>query len=140
MPYPSRFRAGRLCAELERSLRQAFDEAYESRYGSHLETIAAEAINWRLTARVPRGVPNVAFGQAATGQPLKGERSAYFAELDGFVKTSVYDRYQLGEGARIVGPALIEERESTIVVGPAAAAEADALGNLLISVETSDTR
>ena len=132
--------AGRLSPALEPSLRQAFDEAYESRYGSRLETIAAEAISWRLTACVPRGVPNVAFGQAATGQPLKGERSAYFAELDGFVTTPVYDRYQLGEGTRIVGPALIEERESTIVVGPSAAAEADSLGNLLINVEKSDTR
>ena len=131
---------GQLSQALEPSLRQAFDEAYEGRYGSHLETIPAEAINWRLTARVPHAVPSVAFGQAETSNPLKGERRAYFAELDGFVNTPVYDRYQLGEGTRIVGPALVEERESTIVVGPSSNAEADPLGNLLMNVEQSGKR
>ena len=132
--------AGPLSPALERSLRRAFDEAYEARYGSRLETVPAEAINWRLTARVPRAAPTVAFGQAESGDPLKGERNAYFPELGGFVDTPVYDRYQFGAGTRVVGPALIEERESTIVVGPSADAEADALGNLLINVEGLDER
>ena len=30
----------------------------------------------------------------------------------------VYDRYRLGPGATFDGPAIVEERESTVVVGP----------------------
>lgn len=126
---------GPLSPALDGPLRHAFDEAYESRYGSHLETVAAEAINWRLIARVPRDDPNVAFAQTASGDPLKGQRNAYFGELGGFAECPVYNRYRFGAGRRISGPALIEERESTIVVGPSAEAEADELGNLLITLD-----
>ena len=44
------------------------------------------------------------------------------------------DRYGLGPGAVVTGPALIEERESTIVVGPRGAAEVDGLGNVLVTI------
>ena len=43
---------------------------------------------------------------------------AYFAEAGGFVETPVYDRYALRPGAGFAGPAIVEERESTAVVGP----------------------
>jgi N-methylhydantoinase A len=49
---------------------------------------------------------------------VKGTRRAYFAERGGFVETPVYDRYALRPGARLAGPAIVEERESTLVVGP----------------------
>ena len=32
----------------------------------------------------------------------------------------VYDRYRLGPGAAFVGPAIVEERESTTVIGAGA--------------------
>ena len=34
---------------------------------------------------------------------------------------TVYDRYRLGPGATLQGPAIVEERESTTVIGPGAA-------------------
>ena len=115
--------------------------AYLELYGACAKLgLLAYPINWRLTARVPRSAPNVAFAQTAGGDPVKGQRNAYFAELGGFVECPVYDRYRFGAGRRVAGPALIEERESTIVVGPSADAEADELGNLLISVGTSRGR
>jgi len=47
-------------------------------------------------------------------------RPAYFAEAAGYVDTPVYDRYRLTSGARLEGPAIVEERESTTVIGPGA--------------------
>jgi N-methylhydantoinase A len=38
----------------------------------------------------------------------------------------VYDRYLLGPGAVFGGPAVVEERESTVVLGPEGRAEIDA--------------
>jgi N-methylhydantoinase A len=43
----------------------------------------------------------------------------------------VYDRYALGPGAVIEGPAVIEERESTVVLGPRAVARVDDRLNLV---------
>jgi N-methylhydantoinase A len=48
----------------------------------------------------------------------KGVRAAWFAEAGGFVDTPVYDRYALAPGTELTGPAIVEERESTAVIGP----------------------
>jgi N-methylhydantoinase A len=125
---------GPLAEGLETPLRKAFDLAYERRFGLHLETAPAEALHWRLSAHVPLASPSLAFVQTSDGDPVKGEREAYFPELGGFTTCSVYDRYRFAAGLRVAGPALIEERESTIVIGPSAEVEADELGNLLITL------
>jgi N-methylhydantoinase A/oxoprolinase/acetone carboxylase beta subunit len=44
----------------------------------------------------------------------------------------VYDRYLLGRGAAFEGPAIIEERESTTVVGPGARIDVDPARNLSV--------
>lgn len=125
---------GPLGPEVEGPLRVAFDRAYERRFGSHLESAGAEAVHWRLAARVPLPPVDLSFGKPGHGDPRKGEREAYFPEVSGFVRCPVYDCYRLVPRRRIAGPALIEERESTIVVGPSAEAEADVFGNLLITL------
>jgi N-methylhydantoinase A len=43
----------------------------------------------------------------------------------------VYDRYRLDPGAALEGPAVVEERESTVVLGPEGRAEIDAARNLV---------
>jgi N-methylhydantoinase A len=63
---------------------------------------------------------------------LKGMRPAYFHEIGDFVDTPVYDRYRLAPGMHFSGPAIIEERESTAIIRPGMAGEADAYLNLHI--------
>ena len=74
--------------------------------------------------------PRLAFGGAgAASRPLadsvKGTRRPWFAEAAGWVRTPVYDRYALGPGATFEGPAIVEERESTAVIGPGARCRVD---------------
>jgi 5-oxoprolinase (ATP-hydrolysing)/N-methylhydantoinase A len=69
---------------------------------------------------------------AGTGTARKGTRLAYFA--GGMVDAPVYDRYAMAPGARIAGPAMIEEREATTVIGPADSLVVDAAGALRIAV------
>ena len=98
-------------------------------------------MNWRLTARGPRPGLRITAAETAAGVPhdaQKGTRPAYFGESRGFVETAVFDRYRLGPGAVIEGPAIVEERESTIVVGPGARAGLD--GSLSIVVEPARPR
>ena len=65
---------------------------------------------------------------------LKGSRPAYFTETGDFVDTPVYDRYLLGRGSTLRGPAIVEERESTAVIGPRGSAEIDRYGNLVVTL------
>ena len=62
----------------------------------------------------------------------KGARLAYFPELGGMAEVPVYDRYRLGPGAAFAGPAIVEERESTLIVGPGARCHVDTQRNLVV--------
>src|SRR5262245_1591571 len=61
-----------------------------------------------------------------------GSRDAFWGET--WVPTPVYDGTVLGPGARVEGPALIEEPFTVVVIPPDASAELDAYGNYVISV------
>jgi N-methylhydantoinase A/oxoprolinase/acetone carboxylase beta subunit len=56
------------------------------------------------------------------------------------VQTPVYDRYALGPGARLAGPAIVEERESTTVVGPGAVITVDAHRTLIAEPAATEAR
>jgi N-methylhydantoinase A len=78
----------------------------------------------------------VALAKAAAGggHARKAMRRAYFPETRGYVDTPVYDRYRLGPGLSLAGPAIVEERESTTVLPPGATAVADEYANLIVEV------
>ena len=85
--------------------------------------VPVEVINWRVTASGP--APAVSLDDLSAlpvgDAALKGHRDAYFEQLGGYHSTPVYDRYGLDPGAEIDGPAIVEERESTLIVPPAGA-------------------
>ena len=62
----------------------------------------------------------------------KGSRRAYFPEHSGYVDTAVYDRSALKSGQEFTGPAIVEERESTLIVGPRGRARIDERLNLVV--------
>jgi N-methylhydantoinase A len=62
---------------------------------------------------------------------LRSRRQAFF---DGrFVDTPVYDGDRVGHGHRIEGPAIVEERFTTMVVYPGWTAELDRHGNYSVT-------
>jgi len=62
----------------------------------------------------------------------RASRHAFWG--DGFVDTPVYDGTKLGAGATVVGPALIEEPFTVVVLPPDASATLDGLGNYVVTV------
>lgn len=96
-----------------------FEQVYESLYGRKGPDVPLEVINWRVIASGPK--PEVDFrlplSDSGRGSRLKGKRMAYFPEFNGYTETPVYDRYSLKSGAAFSGPAIVEERESTLIVG-----------------------
>ena len=70
----------------------------------------------------------------AARDSLKGSRSVYFSEAGGFQDTSVYDRSALKPGMVIQGPAVIEERITTVIVHPGWTAAVDGYGNIVMEV------
>ncbi len=121
-------------SELLAALPSLFAEAYEAVFGRSFDQEPIEIINWKVEAAGPRpiGDGHYRLDVAPGPQALKGTRLAYFPEGDGFVSCPVYDRYTLAVGARFTGPALVEERESTCVIGVGDRAVIDDLGNLIV--------
>jgi N-methylhydantoinase A len=110
-----------------------FEDRYLALFG-RTERMAAEIMSWRVVVAGPKPViePQAAL---RPGTALIGQRPVYFGETGDFVDTPVYDRYCLPPDQTIAGPAVFEERESTIVMPPAANARADLHGNLIIELD-----
>jgi N-methylhydantoinase A len=101
-----------------------FEAAYRALYHRLPQDMPIEALNWRVTVSGPPPAmpPPASQARARTrpGVAVKGRRPAYFEEAADFVETPVYDRYALAPGDAFDGPAIVEERESTAVIGPGA--------------------
>ncbi len=65
---------------------------------------------------------------------LKGSRLAYFPEHGRYIATPVYDRYALKPGTAFDGPAIVEERESTLVIGVRSHARVDEHFNVVVEL------
>ncbi len=123
----------------EDRLREAFLQTYATLYGRHPPDVPIELVSWRVRVSGPRPAfpigaePMSAATSAQTATP-KTRRPVYFPETDGYASTPVFDRYRLVPGTTIAGPAIVEERESTLVVGPGASAVVDDYHNLLMEL------
>jgi N-methylhydantoinase A len=100
--------------------------------------VPVEFLNIRVAARAPvagSGVVLAGRRGGDAGAARKGERPVYFPDAAGFVPASVYDRYRLGIGDTLTGPAVVEEEGSTLVVGPGATARVAASGNIIMTLD-----
>ena len=112
---------------------EAFDAAYNGLYGRRPPGVQLEVLGWRVRVRGPEP-PVLLSGGPASGRAGKGRRPIWSAEKSGFVEARVVDRYRLRPGEVVRGPAVIEERESTAIVGAGGRAEADRAGNLMVTM------
>ena len=119
--------------QLERMLGE-FHCAHERAYGFSAPGEEVELVNLRLSAVGRIAKPALAALARADGDPVeKGRRPVYFAERGGFVDCPVYDRYDLGAGAEIAGPAIVEEVDSTTTVHPGYGVAIDAYGQMILT-------
>ena len=134
--------AGILNKESQETLASNFEAEYRRLYGRIAGGVSMEALNWRLIASGPPPRLGVMDSEASGGSlksveaglALKGERPAYFGDQAGFVDTPVYDRYQLEPGMTFEGPFIMEETESTLVVGSGSWAKVNAQKTLIVEL------
>ena len=97
-------------------------------------------VSWRVVVQGPSpdllqvadSLDEAALPQAADA--LQGHRPVFCVQRKSFVKTPVYARHLLAVGAVLEGPAIIEERESTVVVPHLARMTVDVHLNLRIDL------
>jgi N-methylhydantoinase A len=116
-------------------LRTLFEAAYWERFAVELPEIRPVLVNLHSAVIGKRAQADVS-ALAASGGGARPESTAtrrvWFAQ--GRQDTPIYRRADIGAGALIEGPAIVEQMDTTIVIEPGCAAEADELGNLIVSV------
>jgi N-methylhydantoinase A/oxoprolinase/acetone carboxylase beta subunit len=109
----------------------AFHGVHERVYGYARTQQPVEFVNFRAVHSYPLPRPAVTPAARATGtlaDARLGERPAYF---DGaFRTTTIYERGRLPLGARVAGPAIVEQSDTTTIIPPGVTALVDDAGNL----------
>ncbi len=116
-------------------IKRRFIKEYEFRYNRSIEGMHMEMVTWRVVVQGP--IPEMKVEQFSTSkgneEGYKGTRKVFFEET-GYLDCPVYDRYALQPNEKFDGPAIIEETESTTVVGINSAVQVDADKNILIDL------
>jgi N-methylhydantoinase A len=117
------------------AIRQSFIASYRRLYGYADTGGDLEIVDFRVTALGPavEGYSPSRLG-AVNEEPIRSRRSAYFQDLGGFVDVDVWNRYELPIGFSLQGPAIVQERESTLLVTPGARAVVDDFNNLVLTL------
>jgi N-methylhydantoinase A len=113
----------------------AFHAVHERVYGYARTQQPVELVNFRAVHTYPLPRPAVQPAARATGtreEARVGERRAYFGR---FVPTAIYERGRLPLGARLAGPAIVEQADTTTVIPPGVTALVDPAGNLRLRRE-----
>ena len=138
-------RAGVVDETVVAEMLAAFLEQYRREYGYVMPRDIAEIeiVNARVSAQgiIHRRETRPQTERGAAADAVKGERAVYFQGA-GFLVSTVYDRARLRWGARLAGPAIVEQWDSTTVVPPGAMVDVDEYLNLVIRVrpETATAR
>ena len=119
--------------EASKDQKAAFEKSYAQVYGLTIPDQKVEAITWSVTvsSRVarPRRVAKV---RAVAAPGARSMRLVYDPALARIVKTPVVWRFDMKPGARIKGPAVIAEDETSTVVGSRFSASINARGDIVM--------
>ena len=123
-------------SNLAELLLEEFLQRYAELFGRSISDVAIETVSWRISASGP--TPNIQLNfegqQIDRGAVEKGERQVFFPET-GYAPCKIYNRYGLEAGTSFAGPAVIEERESTVVAGPDTTISVDDHLNLIVDID-----
>ena len=123
---------GKLAAQSVPQLKRRFDTAYRSLYGRIIPGMGVEVMSWSVTVstRVKRA-PRARSVTRSTAK-INGKRKVFEPRLAKWRDVPVYERNAIKPGARMPGPALIVEDQTTIVVTADFDASVNSLGYIVL--------
>ena len=121
-------------------IRAMFDEEYKRLYGRTSAESPVEFVTFKVRASLPKKpftISKLSTQNRDIKACIKGQRLAFSVIKKDYIPFTVYDRSKLFPDAWFEGPAIIEERESTIVMGEDATARVDDFGFIWIKLAQS---
>jgi N-methylhydantoinase A len=111
------------------TIQELFEAAYRRLYSRAIPGVDIEILSWVVAVSAP---PQGRLGTPAAGQPNEpkpaSQRAIFDPDTGEFQEVGIYWRGDLAPGARIRGPAVIAEDETSTVVSPCFDARIDRYG------------
>jgi N-methylhydantoinase A len=115
-------------------IRAAFEAAYLASFSRLLPGLAFRIVSLRVAAIGVRPAFDFTVFAPEASASLEtarlGTRRVWFPA--GWREAAIWRRLDLPAGARISGPAVLEQPDATVVIEPGFAGRIDALGNLIV--------
>ena len=113
----------------------AFEESYRAAYGRLLDGIPTRVMNLRTAVIGRRPRFDLSLLAPAADATLEGAARGTRRVHTGadWMEAAIYDRMALPVGAKIAGPAILEQSDATIYIEPGLVGEVDRFGNVLIA-------
>ena len=119
-------------------IRALFDQTYKRLYGRTYPETQVELVTFKVRTSLPTPpfrIPTLKTQNKTIDACIKGERKAFSLLKRQYIPFTVYDRLLLFPGASLKGPAIVEEKESTIIIGEDARGRVDEHGFVWIDFE-----
>ncbi len=123
--------------ELIESTFETFHSQFEEMTGRvWRDKEAVEIVNLRisLVANRAKKLTNLPTFHGDGADPLIGRREVAFLHSEALIDTPIYNRKSFSRGAKINGPAVVEQDDTTIILPPRWKAEIDDYGNFFITL------
>ena len=125
------------------ALRTRFFDQYEAQYGrgSAMPQTRLEVVNLRCRARSATPKPELAATDTSGAPPPmpSGQRSVYWSDQRQRLDSPVFDGEALRPGQQVSGPALVDTRDTTVVLHPGQQLVVDRFGNFELDVGSART-
>lgn len=130
------------------TIRARFDKEHDRRYGQSSPSEALEVVSLRLVVTSQRGdavaqewlsQPWIA-QETAQGKAEAGRRKVVFDDPANPLEAAIWWRPALAAGARLTGPAIIEEPNSTTLIHPGDEVEVTEHGHLVITLARQEAK
>ncbi len=109
----------------------AYGYSYPGRQTVELVNIRATGLGLMAAVQPYRSEKN---GDDESSKAIKNTRKVFF-EPGGWTNTPVYDRAKLFSGMSLIGPAVIEQYDSTVIILPGQTVVVDDHANLLVQIK-----
>ncbi len=114
-------------------LGNTFHNQHKLQYGFSDPSAPLTIVNLRVIAQGPMPTLKLAPISKQRGTPKAlSYRQVFFEEIGHTVKTPIFERSALGFGAEIIGPAIVEQLDSTTVIHPNSKAIVHRGGNIIL--------
>lgn len=114
-----------------KNIKLEFEKVYQNLFG-RIEKMPMEIISWRTIASGPLPNFSLNFNEKKKNLSKEKKRKVFFGGKN-FNDTIVLDRSSLSKTFKSIGPLIIEERESTLVIPPNFKVQMHESGNLIIN-------